>query len=195
MDDKKQKLTNNTNSLSLNKLISAGNPFLKNQAQIEVHRFRLMPTDMLKNTQWDQKKPPRLEKVNHGHWFYTRDKRGQEMTRCHLVGGHAHEVRVFWKQNKEGVMVVERVEVGPAMRFGTKTLKTGKKIKALMPIMWLDDSNVNSEHDEAREIIDNHTHDVSYIGMDIVQLHTQHRDFGGHAPTINPNSGISVKDA
>lgn len=194
MDDKKQiQKQNQGMALSPNKLVSAGIPFLKNQTQIEVHRFRLLPKNMMKNTQWDQKKAPRLEPILHGHWFYTKDKRGQDMTRCYFVGGHCHEVRVFWKQNKDGISVVDRVEVGPALRMGTKTLKTGKKIKTMMPIMWLDDSNVNSENDEAKEIVDDHTHDVSYIGMDVVQLTTP-RDFGGGPPMISPNSGISVKE-
>jgi hypothetical protein len=194
MDDKKAKsLKQEAVALSPNKLVSTGVPFLKNQTQIEVHRFRLKPANMLKNTQWDQKQRPRLEPQLHGHWFYTKDRRGQEMTKCYFVGGHCHEVRVFWKEEK-GIKVVDRVEVGPALRQGTKTLKTGKKIKTLIPIAWLDDSQVNAENDEAIEHLDDHTHDVAYIGMDIMSLGGQ-TNLSSQAPRSYGNTGINIQES
>lgn len=95
---------------------------------------------------------PRIEEVEHCHWFHSHDSSGRPQKYTSATGGHFHEILHTVVDKKTGET---RMTCGPALAHRFKKLKNGKTKTVLETISWFDE---NSE----KEIKDDHVHELSY---------------------------------
>ncbi len=61
--------------------------------------FKLEVAGMIRDKAFLPNEKPRLETVEHCHFFYTVDRKGKKMTHCTATGGHKHAVTTSMDEN------------------------------------------------------------------------------------------------
>lgn len=133
--------------------------FNRNEAEFRHDLFKLMPAPMKKNANWNMY-DPRLIDVEHAHFFHSVDRKGTKQTQCVATGGHFHEVKVDFSQSDANGN--PKVEVGPPLKVGMKKLKSGKRVKQIIPVEWYDEKT-------DKTLVDDHRHEVVYQGSEILK--------------------------
>lgn len=118
---------------------------LKGQETIYHDVFRLEVANLVRNESFND--IPLLVEIPHSHRFHNVNSDGKPQDKCSPVAGHFHEMII--EENDEGEM---RVICGPAKKFARN--KRGKKI--IVDV-------VTHKDDFDRPVIDNHTHEVTYL--------------------------------
>lgn len=115
--------------------------------------FKLMPANMIKNTNWNPDSAPNYEQVIHQHFFHTYDSSGRAMVTSESVGGHFHEITLQETVAADGSRGIPKVIACSGPKKYTKQRVMGKNSKVPTPIKD-----------------DNHTHAVEYIKSDTVEV-------------------------
>lgn len=139
--------------------------FLKGRRTFAVDTFELKPAMRKHNTSWIPDKP-RIEEQQHKHFFRSKDDKGNDNNRATYQADHTHEITVDW--SKKGPDGGPLVKCGPPIKKGFKTLPSGRKAKSLNPVKWIIET-VRGEVADVMEVVDNHTHDITYLGTQILQ--------------------------
>lgn len=118
--------------------------------------FKLELANMKKNLSWTDY--PRLEDVEHCHFFHTIDKKGKKGEFSSPTGNHFHKVE--YKVDEEGNLIGE---CGPPLRKARKQYGV--------------DGNGNPMYKYVNEPVnfgkgqsDTHTHDVRYVRSDTIEV-------------------------
>jgi hypothetical protein len=127
----------------------------RQQRSFVIHNFRGSTTTAKKNVSYI-KYEPKLEDIEHKHFFHTKDQRGRDMAKCSELAGHWHNMT--WEL-KEGQLVAK---CGPPMRMVTTRLKSGKK--STQP------QQVRFELEDGQFVNDDHIHNWEYMGYDEIDL-------------------------
>ena len=116
--------------------------------------FKLGLAVMRKNVSW-KKFRPELVPMEHTHFFHTHSSSGTKQEHSVPVGGHFHKVEVF--VNPDGSM---GGKCGPALRKVDKKLSNGV-VKTSIEL-------VKFSHEEQGDLQDDHTHEVLYLGSEMI---------------------------
>lgn len=128
----------------------------KGHGQFRHDLFKLEVAHMKKDKQAWKKGQPRILDVEHVHFMHTFDSKGKKLKYSEVVGGHYHEVTVTMDATGELV-----AHCGPALQTVDKKLKNGKYKKVIVPVSF-------ETLDDGPGLIDNHTHEISYISSELL---------------------------
>lgn len=129
---------------------------LKGARSFRTDLFKAEVASYRKNTSWKFAQP-KLENVEHCHFFHTYDSNGRPQTKTNSVGGHYHEIK--WKVDQSGELVAE---CGPPIVIMDKDPETGKRFRKPRP-KQLAYYSANANDGEGGLIVDNHTHTMRYV--------------------------------
>lgn len=121
----------------------------RDQMTINSHCFKLLPTQMKKNTSW-QKGIVILDHMEHGHYYHSHNSWGMPQEICSHVGGHFHKIE--WFVDAQGNM---KAKCGPAQKKDQKRLPNGLSKTSNIDIKFMDKIN-------DKVIVDDHTHEIEY---------------------------------
>lgn len=136
--------------------------------------FKLELSTMFKYIGWKEvKDPTHYEQVEHVHFFFTVNSKGELNKYCVPVGEHFHACEVVMDSKTNQPITVPdpsdpkgpgllQVKVGPPLKkVGVNTPK-GKVEKIVRVFLWKDD--------EGQDVFDDHTHETTYIRTDSAKL-------------------------
>lgn len=146
----------------------------KGTQEIDHDLFKLEVGTMVKDVSYNDK--PDLVKIEHVHLFHTVDSNGRAQETCTPVGGHCHKITVV--RNADGV---PSIQVGPPVKYIRKKVK-GVYKKVLAPIIL----------DEEEDTRDTHTHAVTYMGSEKIQLRRTNPEFAKFEATVTAQQTPSV---
>jgi hypothetical protein len=106
----------------------------------------------LKNVSY-KKGAPKIDKLEHTHYFRNINSQLKPQTVTDTVGGHFHQIE--WMDTPEGPKVVK---CGPAMTQKYVTRAGGTQRRLTVQVGWDDMTG-----DENLRLQDNHTHEFRYI--------------------------------
>jgi hypothetical protein len=131
---------------------------MRNAVSKDHHLFKAEVADTLKNTSWTRGNP-KIVKIEHCHFFHTIDSNLREQKYTTPVNNHYH--KVSWFIDSDGEL---RAECGPPIRKVTKTRRDGSTRTVEEPITFENDHTEENGLEDT--IIDDHRHDMTYIGTD-----------------------------
>jgi hypothetical protein len=100
---------------------------------------------------------PKIEDVEHVHFFRTFNSQGRKQIFTNPVGNHYHKVTV--EEDENGNLVAK---CGPALHKVTVKGRNGRKRKIEKYVSWDDDTDLALK--EGREVLkDEHTHEMTYL--------------------------------
>lgn len=139
----------------------------------EHHLFKLLPANRLQNHSYTHG-DPKLENVEHVHFYHSHDRKGNRMVKCAPAGGHFHRIEVdwdktvafeYWDAGQEVYVQYEgpKVHVGPAMKEFSRINRAGKEEKFYASEKFFDETK-----DDDEQPIDNHTHVGIFVRSEII---------------------------
>lgn len=124
---------------------------------VDHDKFKLKLAKMLKNIAYEGQ-VPEIQAFGHEHIFHTIDSNGKKQALCSPVGGHVHEITVT--QDANGI---PHIKVGPPKKY-VKAKRRGRWVRELAPVVV--------DSDDVENGVDNHTHEVEYLGSKKIALRT-----------------------
>lgn len=164
------------------------NLIMRDKVQIRMDLFKLELANMRKNMSW-QPKQPRIEEVEHVHFYRTSDENGKPMQYSTPVGGHFHKME--WSVNENGDFIVK---CGPALKHEYKKLANGTSKKVIVPVQY----QAQRESDEGVSdylIKDDHTHECQYKGSEFMTAEIKREIQKNNAAQIGPMQQKQVTTA
>lgn len=126
--------------------------------------YKLKPAFFKRNTSY-RRYAPKLEEVEHAHFYHSHSRRGIAQDRSVKIGGHFHEIEPY--MDAEGEM---QAKCGPPLREEVY-VKRGKQRKRIIPVQFEDESGLKTIITK-----DEHTHVVEYKwSEDISEANTMAR--------------------
>jgi hypothetical protein len=141
----------------------------RNSQIIEHDLFKLNVATMRKNISFTD--VPEYAQIEHVHIFHTVDSNGNRQTSCTSVGGHHHDIEVLPAVN--GGVPHIRVS-GPK-----KWVRVKRKGRVSVPVSAPDEPG--TEHDQKGDF---HTHKVTYLGSEKIQLRVANMEFAKLEATV-----------
>ena len=132
--------------------------FSKGSAVWEHALYKLEPTIAKKNVSYRYLQP-RIEEVEHSHFYHSKDRKGKATKYCSAMCGHFHEISVTW----DGDNLVEATCSEPKIFHRVKIKGSNRNIKKLGSVQF---PKVDENTGDVYNLEDNHTHDVSYLGSE-----------------------------
>lgn len=120
------------------------------------HDLYKLKLSLFKKNESYRKYEPQLRDVEHVHFYHSTDRTGRPLETSGAVGGHFHKVTV--KTLPDGTMTAE---CGPPIRWVERRQRNGKMVRELAAVKF-------NDGDDGRWITDDHTHEVEYLGSEMV---------------------------
>lgn len=130
---------------------------LRSQQTFMHHLFKAAVAKMHKNVSW-VKNSPKFVEVEHVHFFHTKNSMGMAQEYTNEIGGHFHKIE--WGVDAKGNPVAK---CGPALKKVNKRGRGGLMTTINKAVSWVDKYDDESEE---KTIIDDHTHEMEYLGTD-----------------------------
>lgn len=150
------------------------------------HLFKLEAAEMLHNKGF-AKFQPDIIRQSHGHIYHSVDGRnGNPLKNSAPMGGHFHEVITEWATDENGKQVLVRAECGPALERKKFKNRIGVSVAKNVPRQF-------ETEDKDAPIVDNHTHEVTYLSTDIINpsqqktIQDNNRAAISHMTRVTPN--------
>ena len=134
---------------------------MRGAQQIFHHLFKATLGKCLKNISF-KRGVVDIHQVEHVHFFHSVNSMGMPQRFTNMVAGHFHEIT--WEIGPNGEPVAK---CGPALMKQTKRLPDGTSKTNNVQVKWRDEMFVDPRSGEqGRDVIDNHTHQMLYMGTD-----------------------------
>lgn len=154
----------------------------RDQIQVDHHLFKGEVAIAMKS---DKFGPIKVKSIEHVHHFHSVNSQGAPQKQCHDVCGHRHE----WKHyvDKEGNLVAE---CGPPIKKVTRQRGNNMPVTTYEPVKVFDPDYNGGQ---GRWITDNHVHEMTYLGSDVVSKAKIRRIQESNAAAIG-HVGVQVFD-
>ena len=151
----------------------------KGTEEVDHDLFKLQVARMKKDVSYDGQMPEFVH-FEHCHIYHTVDSNGRKMDETNAVGGHFHKIEVVPASEEGGVPTLK---VSAPMKYIKQKKKgvKGKFEKVAVPVEFSDGT------------IDNHTHEVEYLGSEKIKKRQANVEFAKLDAAMKAQQNPSVE--
>lgn len=145
------------------------------------HLFKLEPAPCKKNKSW-QKNNPDLHDIEHCHFYHSKDSKGRSQVNSVPIADHFHKIELKWDGDKLLSATCSPPLTLDKTRRGSRVVRTEKQVR------------FPQSDDPRDDIIDEHVHEITYLGYDELSSRRVHENVAkSQAQISSMMEGAQVK--